>query len=146
MIKLPLTFNKKILILAVILASITVGTIFALSFNKTRPKEKLQQTPQSTISNETSLEKIQQNAFPSQLKTLIDNSKSKPAGAKDSYYLLINNEMVIAYNQPENTFIVTANGKRNEETAKKDSQAYLKALGVENLNQLNIIYRYRGEW
>lgn len=146
MIQLPFTINKKILILAVILVTATIGAIIILSLNKTQPKEKSRQATPSAATQEASQDKIPQEALPSQLKSLIDNSKSKPAGAKDSYYLLINNEMVIAYNQPENTFIVTANGKSNEEAAKTGYQAYLKGLGVNDLTKLNIIFRVRGEW
>lgn len=147
MIQLPFTINKKILITIVILIlAMAVSAVLVLSSSKTQPKGKLQQTPSPATTKETSVEKIPQTAFPAQLKSLIDASRSKPAGAKDSYYLLVNNEMVIAYNQPENTFIVTANGKSNEETAKAGYQAYLKGLGVDDLNKLNIIFRVRGQW
>ena len=90
--------------------------------------------------------KFTEGTFPQKLQELMDNSKSDFAGTEGSYYILKNNEMVIAYNREANTFIVTANGKSNEQAASTGYQAYFTGLGVEDLGKLNIIFRVRGQW
>ena len=136
--------NKKILIILVAFLAIIASIFLFLNISKRKASSTAKQTQKTTQSN--AADKLKNGSFPANLQKQLDSSKPDPAGAPGSLILLTNNEMVIAYNGAENTFIVTANGKSNEEAAKTDYQAYLKGLGVDDLSKLNIIFRVRGQW
>lgn len=119
--------NKKLIIVALVL--ILIVLILGLLWFSRREKSPI------------SPEQNQERTYPEQLQKLIDNAKAKQQPIQGGYYLLVNNQMVIAYNEEADQFIVTAITKQNEQIAQKDSEEYFKTLGVSDLNSLHIVRR-----